>query len=392
MAPHCEGCAEFPGNSYRMLASITFSRTVYTFSWFDAAAASPTLISHQHYTYSQLGLMLAAFMVGAGLFQVPAGIFSARRGAVRAVSLGLTLVAAGSLASTISPNPTAQVAARLLTGVGAAFYFAPAMVVVSGLFEGRSGLMIGLYNAAFNLGGGIALFTLTPAAAFWGWRTPYLVTALLTLVALAQHQAVFGGLKEEAAQDWSGVAETLTSRLVWGVALGTLGVSLAYYVASQFAVDYAADALRLGPTRAGLLSSLLLFGGLAGGPALGSLSDRARDRRAYAAVATLLSALSLAAFSYQSATTLAFAAFALGFFDSAAYTVAYAIPAEQVGRRYAPLAVGLTNSVGITVGALGVALFGRAIPLVGYTVGWTTTALAAALTTPALFLAKRKPV
>lgn len=343
-------------------------------------------MSQEHYTYTELGLMLSTFMVGAGLLQVPAGVFSARKGPNRAVVLGLAILAAASLVSAASPNVFFQAATRFVTGVGAAFYFAPAMVVVSGLYRGRSGLLIGIYNAAFNLGGGITLFALTPAAALWGWRAPYIVTGLATLVALAQHLAVFRGATEDPVAEKTGGLAALRSRSLWGVAVGILGLSVAYYVASQFVVDYATDSLHLGASDAGLVSSLILFGGLLGGPIVGSLSDRAADRRIYVAASSIAAAICIALFYYPSRLMLGAAAFALGFFDSAAYTIAYAIPTDQLGRRDAPLAIGLINSLSIMVGAAAVALFGHSIPLLGYRTSWLVVAAVAALTLPALRL------
>jgi len=329
-------------------------------------------------------------MVGSGALQVPAGIYSAHRGASRAVTLGLGLIAVGSLASSLSPNILNQVITRFITGVGAAFYFAPAMVVVSNLYKGRSGLMIGIYNAAFNLGGGITLFTMTPAAAAWGWRAPYLITGVSTLVALAQYQAVFRGVVDEKSSDTSGIVNTISSKIVWGVALGILGLSVVYYIASQFIVDYASNTLGLPATTAGLLSSLILFGGLVGGPLIGSISDRSPDRRIYVAIPTLLAGLSVALLSYTDQYSLVLATITLGFFDSAAYTIAYAIPTdvERIGKRYAPLAIGLINSVSILSGAVGIVLFGYSVTLVGYRASWIISGAVAGLFLPFLKMAK----
>jgi len=383
-------CTKFPNSPTRLLVSITFSRIIYTFCWFDAAATSPALVAHQHYNYTELGELLSAFMVGSGALQVPAGIYSAHRGASRAVTLGLGLIAVGSLASSLSPNILNQVITRFITGVGAAFYFAPAMVVVSNLYKGRSGLMIGIYNAAFNLGGGITLFTMTPAAAAWGWRAPYLITGVSTLVALAQYQAVFRGVVDEKSSDTSGIVNTISSKIVWGVALGILGLSVVYYIASQFIVDYASNTLGLPATTAGLLSSLILFGGLVGGPLIGSISDRSPDRRIYVAIPTLLAGLSVALLSYTDQYSLVLATITLGFFDSAAYTIAYAIPTdvERIGKRYAPLAIGLINSVSILSGAVGIVLFGYSVTLVGYRASWVVSGAVAGLFLPFLKMAK----
>ncbi|MEM0120512.1 MAG: MFS transporter [Thermoprotei archaeon] len=379
-------CVKFPPSPTKLLVSITFSRVIYTFCWFDAAAASPALVAHQHYNYAELGELLSAFMVGSGGLQVPAGIYSARNGASSAVTIGLGLIAVGSLTSALSPSLLNQVVTRFITGVGAAFFFAPAMVLVSNLYRGRSGLMIGVYNAAFNLGGGITLITMTPAAAALGWRAPYLITGVSTLVALAQYAAVFRGIKGERSTDTEGIIYTIRSRTVWGVALSILGLSVVYYIATQFLVDYANNTLGLSATTTGLLSSFILFGGLVGGPLIGSISDRSSDRRIYVVLPIVLAGLSTALLSYTNQYNLALATTMLGFFDSAAYTIAYTIPTDidKIGSRYAPLAIGLINSVSILSGAVGIILFGYSVSLVGYKLSWVVCGTVAALFLPFL--------
>jgi MFS family permease len=384
------GCKEFPRSAATLLGSITFSRIIYTFCWFDAAAASPALVAYHHYTATALGELLSAFMLGAGAMQIPAGVYSARRGASNAVTVGLALIAIGSMGSAISPNIVNQIVTRFITGVGAAFYFAPAMVVVSNLYRGRSGLMIGIYNAAFNVGGGITLVTMTPAAAAWGWRAPYLMTGASTVLALLQYLAVFRGVVDEKSHDTVGIIRTIGSRTVWAVALGILGLSVAYYIASQFIVEYATSGLALPPTTAGLLSSLILFGGLIGGPLVGSLSDRSHDRTLFVVVPTILAGVSVGLLSYSNHMVLVASTLALGFFDSAAYTIAYAIPTdiEHIGRRYAPLAIGLINSVSILSGAVGLILFGYSVATMGYPLSWILSGVVAVIFLPFLTLVR----
>jgi len=228
-----------------------------------------------HYSLTVLGVLTTAFFAGAGVFQVPAGIFSAKKGATKAALLGLVVIGVFSLASAVTYNVYIQVATRFATGVGAAFFFAPAMVIVSNLFgQGRSGLVVGVYNAAFNLGGGLALLVFTPLAYFWGWRLPYIVTGVLVLVAFAENWLAFKGIMDEAKVEIIKIKSTLKSKDVWGMTLGIMGMAAAYYVVSQFIVEYSENTLKMSPTLAGSISSLILLGGLLGGPGGGWLADK----------------------------------------------------------------------------------------------------------------------
>jgi hypothetical protein len=60
--------------------------------WFDMAAAFPAIQLSSHYSLTALGAFTTAFLLGSGIFQVPAGVFSARYGATRSTLIGLFLV------------------------------------------------------------------------------------------------------------------------------------------------------------------------------------------------------------------------------------------------------------------------------------------------------------
>ena len=387
-----EWCKEFTVSSRLVFTSVTVSRAVYALCWFDAAATFPALAHSEGYNLAVLGELTAAFFLGASIFQVPAGIFSAHLGAKRATLTGLAVIGFSSLTSTLSPTVPFQVATRFVTGFGAAFFFAPALVVVSNLFgEHRSGLTVGIYNAAFTLGGGFALFAFTPLAAYAGWRMPYLFTGILTLAALTQSIVVFKGPSSENTPVYSNTKTALSSRTVWSIALGILGMAAAYYVVSQFIVEYSEDSLNLTPALAGAVSSLALFGGLAGGPAGGWISDKFGDRRKFTLVPVIAAAFAVALFSVRNVHAAWAASLLLGFADSAAYTNAYVIPTEipNIGRRYAPIAIGLINSVGILGGSVASGVFAGLVTSFGFSFSWIILGLSVLLPAPFIYAAGR---
>src|SRR5208283_2399428 len=119
--------------------SITFSRVIYAICWYDVAATFPAMAISLHYTVQDLGWLTAAFLLGTGLCQVPAGIYSAHRGASKAALIGLFVIGATSIGSAVVVDLQQQIILRFVTGVGAAFYFAPALAIVShGLGQGKS--------------------------------------------------------------------------------------------------------------------------------------------------------------------------------------------------------------------------------------------------------------
>lgn len=378
---------KFPG-SRKLFLSVIFARVAYAMVWFDMAAAFPAIQLSSHYSLTALGAFTTAFLLGSGIFQVPAGVFSARYGATRSTLIGLFLVTLFSFASSFSYGYAYQLLVRFVTGLGAAFFFAPAMVVASNLLGGkRSGLAIGLYNAAFNLGGGLALFVFTPLAAYLSWNAPFLMTGTLLLLALVFCVYTFRGIKEDSSKSESKVRQTLSSLQIWSITLGVFGVSVAYYVVSQYMVEYTERELYLSPELSGAISSMILLGGLFGAPLGGYLSDRI-SRKRVALVSSILTSFCVALLSLKTIALTWASCFLLGAFDAAAYTSAYAIPAEtqNIGRRYAPLAIGLMNSVGILGGSLASPVFASFVVKHGYSLSWLLLGLVTTLFAPLLYL------
>lgn len=341
--------------------------------WFDMAALFPALRSVTGYSTGALGAFTTAFFLGSGVFQVPAGFLSARLGAARTTLAGLFLIALFTFASALSPGFLFQFVMRFLTGVGAAFFFAPAMMVASQAIGGRrSGLVVGVYNGAFNVGGGIALFVFTPLSVAYGWRFPYLVIGALLTANLVVCALAFRGVKEQSEIRAGGSRTVFGSKPLWVVILGIVGLTAAYYVVSQFVVEYSENSLGFSPYVAGTVSSMILFGGIIGGPLGGWLLGRGGSRVLLATVPSFLVSVLVLVYTVGNALVLGISSFGLGLFDGMAYTVAYVLPIRlrDIERRFVPLAIGLVNSVGIVIGSIASVLFAEGVVSAGYGPSW----------------------
>lgn len=384
-------CPKFSSKVNLAFASVTASRIVYTLCWFNTSASFPVFQASQHYSIEALGVLTTAFFAGAALFQVPAGVFSAHRGAVPSLVMGLSIIAVGSEASALSPVLYVQAFTRFVTGVGAAFYFAPAMVVVSSLFgKSKSGLIVGVYNAAFNLGGGLALLLFTPGSVLFGWRMPYEVTAGLTGLMAAENAWALRGIKEKVKAEKSAIVRTVASKVVWQITAGIVGMAAAYYVASEFMVEYSESKLLFQAGEAGALASVILLGGVVGGPVGGWLADRFHRRKLLTVAPVVLTGAVVASFAMKASYVAWAGAFLLGFLDSAAYTNAYVVPTqlEGIGFKYAPIAIGLINSVGIMGGSVASALFAFSVISEGYPFSWVALGLVVVAFSPFLVTLK----
>ena len=109
-------------------------RVGYAYNWFSVGPALPAIGATFGVGPEDWGILVASFLVGAGLFQVPAGLLSRRYGP-RVVSLwGVGLLAGGGIASAFSPTFAVLVALRLASGIGAGLFFSPAIGLVGSLY------------------------------------------------------------------------------------------------------------------------------------------------------------------------------------------------------------------------------------------------------------------
>src|SRR5207247_6760297 len=117
------------------------------------------------------GLLASSFLLGAGIFQIPAGIVSARWGPKNTSQLGMLILSFSGIGEGLSPNFPVLLVSRFLLGLGAALFFAPAIGILTPLFrQEEEGLVLGIYNSCFNIGGAIGLFGWVLVTDLVGWR------------------------------------------------------------------------------------------------------------------------------------------------------------------------------------------------------------------------------
>jgi MFS transporter, ACS family, glucarate transporter len=165
------------------VASIILARTIYAVNWFNISSIFYLILDDFRQDVSMLGLVTSGFLIGIGLFQIPAGILSAKYDAKFMIFFGTMLLSISSLLSGLSSELYQTVILRFLVGVGMAFFFGPSVILISKyLGKGSSGLGVGILNSAHSLGGIIGIFGWIIIAEALGWRTSLVISGTLGIL------------------------------------------------------------------------------------------------------------------------------------------------------------------------------------------------------------------
>jgi MFS family permease len=360
------------------VGSIIASRAIYGLNWYNLAPLYLSIGRELSLSLAYLGLIPSFFLAGAALFQLPAGALAARYGAKRVAMWGMYILGAFTLLSGLAWGLVPLLAFRFMVGVGAALYFSTSIRLLRDYFGlGRSGLALGLYNAAFNLGAGIGVLGWAFVASLIGWRASLLAAGLAALLITVENDAVLPA-------DTTNGATSLRTAIRRDVVL--LGVALsgfwaAYYSASQYLHSYLVLRGTLGERDSAIVSSLVLFAGCLGGPLLGHLSDRAGGRKKLLYLLTpLLSALIALTPLYRAWSVWLYGAL-LGLLSGGIFSIMYSLPSENrdIAAGALPFALGLVNAIQIAAGSAIALLFPLVASLSSFDVAWASLAFVALL-------------
>ncbi|HEV8049682.1 MAG TPA: MFS transporter [Thermoplasmata archaeon] len=387
--------AELPPGRRGVPSAVLFVvRIVYAFNWYNIGAVLPLIALTLSASPAQLGIVLGTFLVGVGIFQVPAGLAAVRWGSRRVSLAGVAVFGAAGVATAFAPTWETLALLRFVGGVGAAFFFSPALSLIASYYPaGERGPVIGFYNGGFSVGGAIGLVVGAGIGLAIGWPAALGLggVALLATTALAYfvipRQPPEGSTRASAAVYAAGRA-VLSSRSIWGLSLALTGFWTAIYLVAQDFVEYAHDVHPgWGTGVAAILTAVVVVSSFPGGPIGGWIAERGRDRRLLIGlVGAVVSGLVLLV-PLASIWTIGPLFLALGFLDGVVFTILYLIPTylpETQGEGLA-LGVGVVNSIQVLLGSGFVILFGVLVEQIGWTGAWLYAGLLSFALLPALF-------
>ena len=353
MEPQTETLRSPSGRRWLVLGSVLTSRVIYTINWFNIApllGATGLIAIALNVDLPSQGLLTSSFLLGAGIFQVPAGIVAARWGPKNTSQLGMLILSLSGIGEGLSPNFPVLLVSRFLLGLGAALFFAPAIGILTPLFKPEEeGFVLGLYNSCFNIGGAIGLFGWVLVTDILGWQGGLVLGGAIGVVSVLIGQIVIPKDKPVEKTKRRPIGPVFRNRNIWLIAFGVLGLWGSIFSSSSFLEAYTKDTYNLSPYVAGLMASLIMFASIFGGPTGGRLSDRFRRRKIFILIPGIVTSLGVLLFGISQPFELWILIPLVGFMDSVVFSTMYASASQypEVGREYAPLGISIINSVQI---------------------------------------------
>jgi MFS family permease len=334
--------------------SLILARILYTVNWFNIASIFYFIASEFKQDVSMLGLVTATFLVGVGLFQIPAGIFAAKHSTRKIAIYGILIASFAALVTGLSANSIQMAILRFIVGIGMACFFGPSVILISKYIgKGSEGLGIGLLNSAHAIGGILGLFGWVVLAEALGWRVSLAVSGGLGLISgLTLSLALLKEDNNEFTNYRIKMHDIIKN--IFNKSLVILGITLLGFQAGAsliltFAVIYFVHNLGLDPVTASLIGSLSLITALGSSPLFGKVYDTIRDAKKILFVSGIASGLSFVGIASSSLYVIILSIILAGFFLSAGFVIVYA-KAKEINRlqpQYQTLAVGFVNGISL---------------------------------------------
>ncbi len=241
----------------------------------------PMIKDDLHLSYSEVGLLTAAFSVTGGIAQLPAGWLADRVGNRLMILIAISGVAAGGVLVGLSHSYLGLLAFLVLTALLAGGYHPASAAAISGFVPPeRRGRAMGLHLIGGTSSMLLVPLIAAPIAVAWSWHTSYVV---LTIPVIALGFVLYFLLRRQAktaATRPAAVASNMggPDRINWKVLVPFLGLSVGTSMVTQSVAGYysvyAVDHLGIAKGAAAMLMSITPAVGAATAVFTGGLADR----------------------------------------------------------------------------------------------------------------------
>jgi len=249
--------------------------TTQSLAWLAPAPILQEIRNGLKISLGDAGLIISIIALCIGIFSLLGAVVAERIGALRALVIGIWLLAIGQVASGYAPNFAALLACRVLEGIGYGLVIAPPGTLTMQWFGEGEWPYINMINFAFSYVGLTAVFRATPAlfAAVGSWRMVLLWygvgsagVALLWTVFGREHRSETSvsapGALEAPAERGSALMEVAKMRNVLLIAAGLFGGMWVFQIYTAFLPEFFRTYRGMTLSQASLMTQVLPFAGL----------------------------------------------------------------------------------------------------------------------------------
>jgi sugar phosphate permease len=246
---------------------------------------------------SMIGLLGSVYFYCYAFMQIPSGLLSDSVGPRKTVAISLLLATAGGFLFGLAPTIGMAIVARAMVGIGVSMVFIPSMKVFSQWFRAREFAHVGgMFQSAGGIGILAGTWLLSLLSVQYGWRTSFQIIAATTLaIALAAWLIV---RNRPADKGWPSIAQiehredaplhvpseislrqgvrmVLSEKHFWLVGVWFFfDCGIFFGFGNLWSGPYLMHVYGLSRDQAAALLTMIAWGMVVGGPALGVLSQR----------------------------------------------------------------------------------------------------------------------
>src|SRR5208282_2807277 len=249
--------------------------TAQSLAWLAPAPILQEIRNGLKISLGDAGLIISIIALCIGIFSLLGAVVAERIGALRALVIGIWLLAIGQVASGYAPDFAGLLACRVLEGIGYGLVIAPPGTLTMQWFGAGEWPYINMINFAFSYVGLTVVFRATPAlfAAVGSWRMVLLwygvgsagVALLWTIFGREHRSETSGsapGAVEAPAERGSALMEVAKMRNVLLIAAGLFGGMWVFQIYTAFLPEFFRTYRAMTLSQASLMTQVLPFAGL----------------------------------------------------------------------------------------------------------------------------------
>jgi MFS family permease len=224
-------------NRWSVLALLFCIRATMALQFEAVAALSPFVQDGFGIGLADIGLLIGLYLSPGIVIAIPGAAIGRRIGDKRTVVLGLVLMLAGAVVVALVPLWQAQLAGRVIAGIGGVVLSVLTAKMVTGWFEGKQlATAMGIYVNSWPVGIAAGLLVLPWLAASFGlsaamWVIAALIAVGLMLLLVLYHEpAETGTALRSGSSDLGGqaLAGVLIAGAIWGLYNSALAVVFSF--------------------------------------------------------------------------------------------------------------------------------------------------------------------